>query len=237
MNNQEKSPKTITPNVPLWTYQIQQNSKLAIRSRKDLEVQLIIRCLKDELFKQELMNNPKAVIEKEIGIKLPDELKYNLLKETETTVYIVLPGNPYEGLTEAEIYSYSKLTLEDIAQWVFEQQINTVLNEVNSVQMIAEAWKNEVFKQELLSKPKVTLADKLGILVPESFDIQVVSESCDTLYLVLPCESHLYTRYWYLSDVEMENVAHAEGQLLFVLASCYPDLTNCTNISNTCVCK
>lgn len=33
MNNQDKTPEGITPNLPLWSYQLQQNSKLAVRTR------------------------------------------------------------------------------------------------------------------------------------------------------------------------------------------------------------
>jgi hypothetical protein len=50
MNNQDKTPQGITPNLPLWSYQLQQDSKLAVRTRKELEINLITRALKDEDF-------------------------------------------------------------------------------------------------------------------------------------------------------------------------------------------
>jgi hypothetical protein len=237
MNNPEEMSKVMTPHLPLWSYQLQQNSKLAVKTRKDLEVHLITRALKDEEFKQELMANPKAVVKQELGTKLPDDIEYNVIEETETALYIVLPSNPYEGLTEPELQALLGLTLEDVALWVFEQQRNTMLDEASSVAMISRAWKDEAFKQELLSNPKVTLANKLGILTPDSFDIQVVSENSNSLYLVLPSESHLFAKHKYLSNIEMETVAHAEGKLVLVAGSPdETDLTNCTNSSSTRVC-
>ena len=97
MNNQDKAPQGITPNLPLWSYQLQQGSKLAVKTRKDLEIHLITRALKDEGFRQELVANPKAVVEKELGVKLPEELEINVLEETEDTLYMVLPCNPMKG--------------------------------------------------------------------------------------------------------------------------------------------
>jgi hypothetical protein len=72
MNNPEDMSKGMKPNLPLWSYQLQQNSKLALRTRKDLDIHLITRALKDETFKQELLANPKAVVEKELGAKLSE---------------------------------------------------------------------------------------------------------------------------------------------------------------------
>ena len=86
MNNPEDMSKGMTPNLPLWSYQLQQNSKLAVKTRKDLEVHLITRALKDEGFKQELLANPKTLVEQELGTKLPEELEINVLEETEDTL-------------------------------------------------------------------------------------------------------------------------------------------------------
>jgi hypothetical protein len=183
-----------------------------------LEINLITRALKDEGFKQELMANPKAVVEKELGTKLPDNMEYNVIEETEAALYIVLPSNPYEELTEPELQALLGLTLEDIARWVFEQQRNTVLDEVSSVAIITRVWKDEAFKQELLSNPKKTLTNEWGISIPGSFDLQVILENLNTLYLVLPSESPGSAWQSYLSNTELESVAHAEGEVFLVMA-------------------
>lgn len=238
MNNPEEMSKGMTPNLPLWSYQLQQNSKLAVKTRKDLEVHLITRALKDERFRQELLANPKAAVEQELGTKLPDNMEYKVLEETETTLYIVLPSNPYEGMAEAELQELLGLTLEDVARWVLEQQINVVLEETSSVMVITRAWKNQTFKQELLNNPKAILAKELEITIPNSLDIQVMSESPDTLYLVLPKDFQRFAWHWYLSDTELEAVAHAVNPDLLVVGSpAGKRITyGCTNSTKTEVC-
>ncbi|MEQ9367543.1 MAG: NHLP leader peptide family RiPP precursor [Coleofasciculus chthonoplastes F3-SA18-01] len=52
--------------------------------------------------------------------------------------------------------------------------------------IIAQAWENERFRQELLSHPKDAIAKLLGINLAENLDIRVVQETPQNLYLVLP---------------------------------------------------
>ncbi len=62
--------------------------------RKNLESKLIEKAWKDEGFKNELVNNTKKVIEREIGKKIPEGLSITVLEETTNEVYLVLPKNP-----------------------------------------------------------------------------------------------------------------------------------------------
>jgi hypothetical protein len=71
-------------------------------NRQDLETQLIERAWQDEAFRQELLCNPKAVLEAELGNKLPQDLQITVLEETPTLNYLVLPANP-DRLTEQEL--------------------------------------------------------------------------------------------------------------------------------------
>jgi|GEM_PF-1858368 len=185
MNNREEMSEGVTPKLPLWSYQVQSDSKLAVRTRKDLEIHLITRALKDEGFKQELLANPKAVVEKELGTKLPEDLEINVLEETEDTLYMVLPCNPYEGMSEEELKASLGMTYEDVAQWVLEQQRNAFFDEANSVVMIARAWKDQEFKPKLLGTPKVVVEKELGMQLPGEIELQVLEETANTLYIVL----------------------------------------------------
>jgi len=186
MDGQNKDFKGITPKLPLWSYQLQRDSKLAVKTRKDLEVHLITRAFKDEEFRSELLANPKAVVEKELGTKLPEEFKINVLEETETTLYMVLPSNPYEGLSEPELQASLGMTYEDVAQWVLEQQRNALLDEASSVRVIACAWRDEAFKQELLCNSKTMIEREQGATIPANIEVSVFEETAYTLYLVLP---------------------------------------------------
>jgi hypothetical protein len=61
--------------------------------RREIEEKLIDRAWQDAAFKQELLNNPKATIEKE-GIKLPPNIEVRVVEENPTTLYLVIPINP-----------------------------------------------------------------------------------------------------------------------------------------------
>jgi hypothetical protein len=181
MNNNQG----LTPNLPLWSFQIQSDSKLAWKSRKDLEIHLITRALKDEDFKQALIANPKAVIELELGAKLPEYLEINVLEETEDTIYMVLPCNPYEGISEEELQASLGMTYEDVAQWALDQQRNTLLDEESSVKLIAKAWRNKVFKKELLHNSILVIEQELGDNIQEGIKIHVFEETANILYILL----------------------------------------------------
>jgi len=186
MNNREEMSEGVTPKLPLWSYQVQSDSKLAVRTRKDLEIHLITRALKDEAFEQELLANPKAVVEKELGTKLPEELEINVIEETEDTLYMVLPCNPYEGMSEEELQASLGMTYEDVAQWVLEQQRNVFLDETSSIAIIARTWRDKAFKQAVISNPKAVLQKELDTEISEDICIKVCEETANILYLGFP---------------------------------------------------
>jgi hypothetical protein len=158
---------------------------LALKTRKDLEIHLITRALKDESFRVELITNPKAVIESELGSKLPDELEVTVLEETEDTIYMVLPCNPYEGLSEEELQATLGMTYEDVALWVLEQQRNTLLDDLNSVKVIVQSWKNENFKKEFFSNPRKLIEQQLGQKIPENIEIKAFNENYKKLFVII----------------------------------------------------
>jgi hypothetical protein len=186
MNNPEETPKAMKPSLPLWSYQLQRDSRLAVRGRKDLETLLIARSFEDERFKQELLTNPKVVIEKELGTELPENWEIKVIKETETALYMVIPKNPYEGLAESELKANLGLTLDEVACWVYEQQASVLLEETSSVAVITRFWTDPAFKQELLANPKAVIEKQFGKNILEGVEIHVLEETTNILYLILP---------------------------------------------------
>ena len=77
------------------------------KQRKLLEEQLVAKAMKDEAFRKNLLENPKAAIEEETGIKLPEAINLKVLEENPSTFYLILPLkiNPEneDELTEAEL--------------------------------------------------------------------------------------------------------------------------------------
>jgi hypothetical protein len=52
--------------------------------------------------------------------------------------------------------------------------------------LIARAWQDEAFKQQLLADPHAAIATETGRAVPEGIEIRVVEETATVRYLVLP---------------------------------------------------
>ena len=68
--------------------------------------------------------------------------------------------------------------------------------------IVARAWQDESFKQELLRNPKAALA-KEGINIPEGVEVTVFEETPTSLALVLPMNSHPQE----LAESELESVS------------------------------
>lgn len=64
------------------------------QNRQEFETSLIVRAWQDESFKQELITNPKAVYEKELGKKAPENCTITVLEETADQMYLILPAKP-----------------------------------------------------------------------------------------------------------------------------------------------
>jgi hypothetical protein len=70
-------------------------------SREEVERELRLRAWKDEAFRQELIANPKGVIERLFpqcfpGGKAPDKVTYKVIEEDAYTHHILLPALPEE---------------------------------------------------------------------------------------------------------------------------------------------
>jgi hypothetical protein len=71
--------------------------------------------------------------------------------------------------------------------------------------LVAKAWKNESFKQELLNNPKSVIAQEFGVEIPKQLNIEVMEEDANTLFITLPMRPDLSGLE--LSDQELEAVA------------------------------
>ena len=57
----------------------------------DIEQLIVDKAREDKAFKQELLNNPKAAIAKELNVELPAELEIEVAQQTPQKLYLVLP--------------------------------------------------------------------------------------------------------------------------------------------------
>ncbi len=89
--------------------------------------------------------------------------------------------------------------------------------------MIAQAWKDDAYKQELLSNPKAVIGREFGVLLPEKMTIQVLEENPNTLYFVLPVRPDLSSTE--LSEEQLEAVAGGATIALAVTPPLVPFVT------------
>lgn len=85
------------------------NIDQAVSSRKDFEAQLVARALKDDSFRQQLLDDPKNVLQKELGTTLPGDVQVNVVEEQPNSFYLVLPPK------EASSAELSDADLEPVA--------------------------------------------------------------------------------------------------------------------------
>ena len=60
-------------------------------NRKQSQEAIVKKAISDAAFKKALLANPKAALEKELGVALPKDLKVEVVEETASTLFLVLP--------------------------------------------------------------------------------------------------------------------------------------------------
>ena len=80
--------------------------------RAEMERKLVERSLEDEPFRRRLIEDPKGILEEELGTRLPEEVRVVTVEETQDTIYLVLPGTPVESAEGVEL---SDRELESVA--------------------------------------------------------------------------------------------------------------------------
>jgi hypothetical protein len=68
-------------------------------TRRDLETALIEKCWKDSDFKKQVMSDPKGMLERHTGQKLPTQVKIFIHEEDANTLHFSIPPAP-SNLTE-----------------------------------------------------------------------------------------------------------------------------------------
>jgi hypothetical protein len=60
-------------------------------NRNTVTSQVIDRATRDSAFRQELLQNPKETVERELGVNIPPGIELRVVEETSSTLYLVLP--------------------------------------------------------------------------------------------------------------------------------------------------
>ncbi len=74
---------------------------MSTRTMGELREQVVERATVDEEFRARLLAEPKAAIEEELGVKIPDGFTVEVHEDVEDTSHLVLP--PPASLGESEL--------------------------------------------------------------------------------------------------------------------------------------
>ena len=66
-------------------------------SELTVQDQIMERAVKDETFRQQVLNNPKQVLADEFGVNIPANVSVQVLEDTPSSLYIVLPPKAQTG--------------------------------------------------------------------------------------------------------------------------------------------
>lgn len=143
--------------------------------------QMVSRASVDPAFKQKLLHNPKAVLAKEAGVNIPENVELTVLEETVNTFYLIIPREA------------------DSAAFMEQETKDPILT------LIAQASQDETLKQELLNNPKTVIQRETGITLPEDTQVQILEQTDTKDYMVLSALTAIEDEE--LSDEELESVA------------------------------
>ena len=82
--------------------------------------------------------------------------------------------------------------------------------------LIEKAWKDETFKQELIGNPKAVISQESGLQIPENLEIEVLQETANKAYFVLPEAPAQVGTDRELSEADLETVAGGINVCVFV---------------------
>jgi hypothetical protein len=89
--------------------------------------------------------------------------------------------------------------------------MKTMRHEMES-RLIAKAWRDAAFKEQLLANPKPIIENEMGRRIGDATRVMAIEERPDTLYLVLPMRPETKKE---LSNAELEALASGEGPMPF----------------------
>ncbi len=84
------------------------------RSRKEFEDQLLERAARDSEFRSELISNPRLALARELGIAVPEGVNVNVVVESATTFFIVLPPDDGAVALDATVTGVVRLLSDTI---------------------------------------------------------------------------------------------------------------------------
>jgi hypothetical protein len=180
--------------LPLWSYRFTSGARVAVKTRHQLEVDLVRRAMNDESFRARFRSDPKGTIEEELGARLPASLSITVVEEEEDCFTLVVPCNPYAGLGEAQSQQFLGMSLEELALWVCNNTSGAA--DPSMAKLLVKAWTDEEFVRHLIAEPRQALEEVLSSAFDTGVCVQVFLESPDRLFILLPLRENLRDERW-----------------------------------------
>lgn len=149
-----------------------------LNSKQQAKIQL--KAAKDSDFRRRLTAKPKAMIEKELDLSLPEDLSIEVIEATEKSLVLIIPPKPEdfcEGMTAGR-------WLESQREELFVANEHPVAQ--GQARLFAKSWENDEFKQRLLKDPHQTIADEFSVTLPEGITIRAREETGSHAIFLLP---------------------------------------------------
>jgi hypothetical protein len=142
---------------------------------------IIGRSASDSEYRRELLADPERMlsprrIERDFGHTIPPGKRLKVVEETENRLYLVLPKKNAKLIVQAEMANDPVLDL------------------------IAWAMNNEAGKAALTRDAKAFIRERLGIEFDDAISIEVLEDSEDVEYIVLPLHLAQVTGDYYLAQ-------------------------------------
>ncbi len=80
--------------------ELEKHYREATAKRDEFESKLILKAWENEDFRKEFLADPKTVLERETGQKVPESVEIETLEETGNKIYFVIPQKPVKVTTD-----------------------------------------------------------------------------------------------------------------------------------------
>jgi hypothetical protein len=160
---------------------------------------LIQNAMRDPVFKRALLDDPHAATYQRLGMEIPPGQILHVVPSETQTIAIIIPPRPADWSVEAMRQHLGRHlpAMPEASRKVAEVQI----------ELIAHAWHDETFKQQLLKDAKAVVAELLDVTLPKAFTMRCFADDETNQYLILPPALEEMK----LTDEQLEQVAGGEA--------------------------
>jgi len=179
--------------------------------QQDMMEKVITRAWTDDAFKEAVLENPKAVLEREFGYTVPESVRIRAVEETALTRYLVLPETG-DMADDSRFPDFDReMNRRDMLKTTCAAAGKTLAIAAGisawfslSDLITRRAFAEEGFRKELIRGPRKALKKAFDVDVPDVVKVKTLEETAGKQYLVLP---HRPDKTGELSDDDLEVVA------------------------------